>query len=684
LNLITHIAARSSRRASVRTCLAAIVVAIVVPTLLIAWWLASLSAASVREQHEENILQKASEISAFVDREIANAQHVLVALAGSPYLQSRGLEAFYRQASQVARQLATQIVLHDIRSDEQLVNTAVSWGESLSRGFPAPSPGAGESSSRPEGQMVSDVFWGPIVARHLVAVSMPIVVDDAPVYLLSVGIWAERFAEIIAKAQADAGHLVAIIDRQGAVIARSDRHREFVGKMLPANSDRLLGPSQRISKSTDLEGIPFLWGNVRSDLSGWTVSVGLPDSTLDADARLVLARFAGVGSGVLLIAIVGAYALGGRVTRSIGVLGIDRAPTREEFRTLFESAPNGVVVVDDAGQIVLVNAQMESQFGYSREELVGQPVEALLPERIRGEHTRFRMAFARSPQTRPMGNGRDLLGRRKDGSEFPIEIGLNPIRTTAGNLVMATVVDITARQRAAERLAAALAERDDFRRRSIQAQEDERLRLAHELHDQTGQSLAAVMLELKSIETLVDERDRGRFRLLRLRLEQMGQTLHQVAWQLRPASIDELGLASALGNYISEWSRQYGIDADFHCGADLEALPDDVRTTIYRVVQEGLTNVARHAREATSVSVVIDRAASTMRLTIDDNGCGFDTAKSNNSTSDSSTGGRGGLGLAGMRERLSFVGGELEIESSMDIGTTIFARIPLERERTAA
>jgi PAS domain S-box-containing protein len=530
---------------------------------------------------------------------------------------------------------------------------------------------------------VSDVFWGPIVARYLVAVSTPIVVEGAPVYLLSVGIWTERFAEIIDKTQPDAGHLVAIIDRQGSVIARSDRHGEFVGKTLPSNSDRLLGPPRRISKSENLEGVPFLWGNVRSDLSGWTVSVGLPDSTLDADAKLVLARFAGAGSGVLLIAIAGAYAVGGRIARSIGVLGIDRAPTRDEFRTLFESAPNGVVVVDDGGRIVLVNAQMERKFGYSRDELVGQPVEVLLPQDARSGHAGFRKAFARAPQTRPMGNGRDLLGRRKDGSEFPIEIGLNPISTTAGNLVMATVVDITARKRAAERLAAALAERDDFRRRSVRAQEDERLRLAHELHDQTGQSLTAVMLELKSIETLVDERDRGRFRLLRLRLEQMGQTLHQVAWELRPASIDELGLASALGNYISEWSGQYGIDADLHCGADLEALPDEVRTTIYRVVQEGLTNVARHAREATSVSVVIDRAASTIRLMIDDNGCGFDAAKSGDKSGDWS-GGRGGLGLAGMRERLSFVGGELEIESSIGIGTTIFARIPLERERTAA
>jgi signal transduction histidine kinase len=109
-----------------------------------------------------------------------------------------------------------------------------------------------------------------------------------------------------------------------------------------------------------------------------------------------------------------------------------------------------------------------------------------------------------------------------------------------------------------------------------------------------------------------------------------------------------------------------------------------VRTTIYRVVQEGLTNIARHARAATSVSVVIDRAASTLRLTIDDNGCGFDAAGSGDPAPSCASGGRSGLGLAGMRERLSFVGGELEVESSIGAGTTVFARIPVQRERTAA
>ena len=154
------------------------------------------------------------------------------------------------------------------------------------------------------------------------------------------------------------------------------------------------------------------------------------------------------------------------------------------------------------------------------------------------------------------------------------------------------VQDITARK-------AAEAERDVLRRRYIQAQEEERLRLAHELHDQTGQSLTAALLELKGIEMQANEPVRNRIRLLRLQLEQMGRTLHHIAWELRPASIDEVGLAAALVNYLSEWSEQIGIETDFHCDdARLDEIADYSRTSIYRIVQESLTNIAKHAVDA--------------------------------------------------------------------------------------
>lgn len=355
--------------------------------------------------------------------------------------------------------------------------------------------------------------------------------------------------------------------------------------------------------------------------------------------------------------------------------------SRKDFQFLFDSALNGVMIVNNNGRIVLQNARIEKQFGYLRKELIGQPVEILVPEQLRSAHLDLRQAFALDPKVRPMGAGRDLCGRRKDGTEFPVEIGLNPINSPTKNFVMITVMDISARKLAAALLAAATAERDDLRRRLIQAQEQERLRLAHELHDRTGQSLPAVMLEMKDIENSVKEPERTRLSLLRSQLEQVGRTLHHVAWELRPAAIDDLGLTNALTQYIFEWSEECGIAADFHCNdAKIDQLSDEVCTTVYRVVQEGLTNIVKHARQATSVCVIMKQVGAMLRLVIEDNGCGFDTTL----LTAPRRGRSGGLGLAGMRERLSLIGGELEVESSIGAGTTIFARIPVEHGRTMA
>ncbi|HKZ02296.1 MAG TPA: PAS domain S-box protein [Pyrinomonadaceae bacterium] len=127
------------------------------------------------------------------------------------------------------------------------------------------------------------------------------------------------------------------------------------------------------------------------------------------------------------------------------ISGRERA--EERFRLAVESAPNAMVMVGEEGKIILINSQTERLFGYSREELIGQSIEVLVPERFRGRHPAYRADFSQEPQVRPMGAGRDLFGLRKDGTEVPIEIGLNPIETESGNLVLSSIVDITERKR---------------------------------------------------------------------------------------------------------------------------------------------------------------------------------------------------------------------------------------------
>jgi PAS domain S-box-containing protein len=126
----------------------------------------------------------------------------------------------------------------------------------------------------------------------------------------------------------------------------------------------------------------------------------------------------------------------------------ERHLAEESFRTVVEEAPNGIIMVDAEGKIVLVNKAAERLFGYHREEIVGRKVEVLVPEALRAAHPAFRAAYLDTPEARPMGHGRDLTALRKDGTTFPIEIGLNPVETNTGRRILATVIDITARKRA--------------------------------------------------------------------------------------------------------------------------------------------------------------------------------------------------------------------------------------------
>jgi len=181
----------------------------------------------------------------------------------------------------------------------------------------------------------------------------------------------------------------------------------------------------------------------------------------------------------------------------------ERRRVAERFGIAVESAPNAMVMVDRRGRIALVNSQAVKMFGYKREELTGQPVEMLIPERFRGGHPEHGMEFSSSPRARPMGAGRDLYAVRKDGSEFPVEIGLNPIETDDEFLVMSAIVDITERKRAEEQirylaLADPLTGLANYRR-LLDVLDSEIKR-----HDRTGRSFAVLLLDLDGLKKIND------------------------------------------------------------------------------------------------------------------------------------------------------------------------------------
>ena len=218
----------------------------------------------------------------------------------------------------------------------------------------------------------------------------------------------------------------------------------------------------------------------------------------------------------------------------------------------------------------------------------------------------------------------------------------------------------------------ALAERDALRRQLVQAEEEERRRLSRELHDEAGQHLTALGLGLQALSDIAaagSEVDRRATQLREL-ASTLGRDLHAIAVRLRPKALDDFGLEAALATYAEEWSRQSGIRIDVHARQEAERLPGATESAIYRVVQEALTNIARHSG-ATHASIVLERRDGKLIAVVEDNGRGFDPEN------DARAADAPGLGLLGIQERVALLGGTVAIESAPGSGTSLYVRVPI-------
>ena len=224
--------------------------------------------------------------------------------------------------------------------------------------------------------------------------------------------------------------------------------------------------------------------------------------------------------------------------------------------------------------------------------------------------------------------------------------------------------EITERERAE-------AAREALRRQLIHAQEEERRRIARELHDQMGQNLTALNLGLNRLADS-DHSAAKEVKPLQTLAAQTARDLHRVAMELRPAPLDDLGLIKAVRHLAVGWAEHCHIETDLALDAyDSEGVSSEIETTVYRIVQEALNNVAKHSG-ATRVSIVLRRASDQVQAIIEDNGRGFDSARASERTN-----GRGRLGLVGMRERIAALNGALHLESTPNHGTTLIVRIPI-------
>ena len=323
-----------------------------------------------------------------------------------------------------------------------------------------------------------------------------------------------------------------------------------------------------------------------------------------------------------------------------------------------DAAPDGLVIVDGDGLITWVNLELEQLTGYSAAELVGQSIEHLVPDDQRSRHVELRKAYVASPTKRPMGVGLQLSARRRDGSCFPAHISLSTISSASGQMVLASVRDVSDWVEAERQLA------ESERRRAV-AEDQERI--ARDLHDTVIQELFSIGLGLQALQVRVDQPDVAE--RIAAAIDQIDDTIREVRtaiFDLHQQAAAGTGMHDAIIDVTDGLSRSLGFEPKVVIEGPLDhSVPDDVWVHLVPTVREALTNVARHAGASwAQVCIVVDDH---LTLEVTDDGCGVGPNTDRRS------------GLDNLAARAALLGGDFTIEGADAGGTRLHWQVPLTR-----
>ncbi|MBI3138735.1 MAG: PAS domain S-box protein [Sphingobacteriales bacterium] len=360
----------------------------------------------------------------------------------------------------------------------------------------------------------------------------------------------------------------------------------------------------------------------------------------------------------------------------VSVLGVTRDITErkkaelavrfseEKYRTLVEQAADTIALYDEKGNILDTNTSSCRLLGYTREELAGMRLDQLLlPEEIEENPVRYDVLSAggSTVKIRRM--------RRKDGSVVVTEVRSQQL---PDGRFLSVVRDMTERIRAEEELKSSYKAIRNLTAHLQNIREEERANIAREIHDELGQQLTVLKMDIAWLNKRfqgVDEKVNLRLKDLLIMLDETVQSVRRISSQLRPSLLDDLGLIAAMEWQLGEFEKRAGIKTGLSAPQDEIPVPDTAKTALFRIFQESLTNVVRHS-SAKKVSVELKEEQGQLVMTIKDDGKGFDLTR----VAEKKT-----LGILGMKERSEMMGGRYEIRSIPGEGTTVVVSVPVSK-----
>lgn len=655
-----------------------------IPVLLLGGWMAYITADQQRTYARKAAAEALGQVAHRIEAEISGEIQVAQTLASSSALDRGNLDDFYQEATRIVSDRPLWETAFLTKPDgEQVLNVLRPLGEPLG-------PVADKESFSAVLRTRKAVLGGlgafqAVTGKRLVALRVPVIRTGELRHVLTISLLPDQISTILGQAGLPSGWVGAVIDAKEQIVARSPNDQTAPAEArAPAVQEAIARGSSGSFQIRTREGVDVeTLHRTLVGTDGWSVHVGIPASELNAPVSRSLAMMFGGTAASLGLAI----GLGLVIAREVAQRR--RADALRSAAALLESEKRGALAVD-AAELgtwcwdVTANEFSGSSRFYAllglhspqyRETPQSRETKCPAEEVFAVLEPTFRSAF--------IAFGTSCVESGKSGSvEFQIQqqhrgqYWLRAAGRAAGprsqrRLIHGVLADIDLPKRAE-------AERSHLLRRLASAQEVEQRRISRELHDQVGQTVTGLSLGLKALEQDLANGNTGasaaeQIRALEKLAAEISRDIHRAASDLRPTALDDLGLFKAIEAYAAQWQARYGIRVDIQMMGRDGPLPVDVAAVLYRLIQEAMTNVLKHA-QASRISIVLEEKPETLALVIEDDGVGFDLeALDGPSASEVS-----GLGLSGMRERVALLDGSMNLETSPGKGTTIFVRVPLE------